>query len=49
LAPGSLSAADAPPAAAEGSEDPKVEEAAGEAEAFADIAEDAAEDAKKSE
>ena len=34
---------------AEGSEDPKVEEVVGDAEAYADIAEAAAEDAKKSE
>ncbi len=42
-------AADKAAAAAEGTEDPEVEANAGEAEALADIAEDAADDAKKSE
>ena len=42
-------AADKAAAAAEGTDDPEVEEKAGEAEALADIAEDAADDAKKTE
>ena len=42
-------AADEAAKAAEGSDDPKADEAAGEAEAFAEIAEDAADEAKKSE